>query len=196
MQSVADKYCPGWVLYSGTELVLDKIVSRDKTNYNYRLPPDVSRDDPQCLQQNVSFEQSLVDYVTTVTVVGAKDPITGKRLTYTESIPQADDKRFLNSAYYVGDQLKEVLHADDSLTDPKQLIMKARNRLKISSLTPDGGTSWITNARIRFDPDFRGGDVRKVLNKKCIVDTVQFASLNAGDGEMMDVKFQLAEDWE
>jgi len=197
MNSFAQGHCLNWLLFSdGTQLRLEAPMSRDKTEHNYQLPPDVAVSDKHCLRRNISYVQSLNGFVTSVTAVGAKDPLTGKRLMHTESIPQANDKRFLNTVFYVGKEMKEVLPYDDSLTDMKSVILRARNRLQISTLTPNGLSSWLANVDIDFDADLRAGDVRKLFSKKIVVDNVQFGSLNAGDGESMQAQFQLVEDWE
>lgn len=195
MNSFAQGHCLNWILFcDGTQLRLEKILSRDKTEHDYKLPPDVAVSDKHCLRRNISFEQSKNGFVTSVTAVGAKDPLTGKRLMHTESIPQANDKRFLNTVFYIGEEIKEVLPYDDSLTDMNAVILRARNRLQISSLTPNGLSSWLANVDIDFDVDLRAGDVRKLFGKKIVVDNVTFGSLNAGDGESMQAQFQLAED--
>lgn len=196
MRQLVERHCIGWVLfYNGISLELSSIFGRDKTAFNYRLPPDVTVSDPQCLRSDISTEQSLGTYVTEVTCVGAFDPVTGRRITYTESQPHANDKRFANTAYYVGDELPIEIAADDGMSNKRDLILLARQRLKISRLTPQGATPWMTNTRIDFDPDLRAGDVRKLFGKKCIVDSVSYSSLNSGDGETMTVKMQLAENW-
>src|SRR5690606_41686374 len=53
-------------------------------------------------RSEVNVYQKLDGYVTQVVAVGAKDPLRGERYHHTESIPQADDKRFDDSAYYTG----------------------------------------------------------------------------------------------
>lgn len=196
MQQITERHCIGRTLfYNGTSLELATAIGRDKTTSNYRNAPDVAVSDPQCIRKEISTEQSLGTYITKVTCTGAEDPITGKKISYTESQPQANDKRFINTAYYVGDEIPLEINADDGMNSQRDLMLLARQRLKISALTPQGATPWMLNFPIDFDPDVRAGDIRKVFGKKCIVDSIGYSSLNSGDGEIMNVKMQLAEDW-
>lgn len=198
ISDVAANHCPGWSLYNdGTQLQLKDDSSRDRPTITYDIPPHVGVDNPLCMRGEVDVYQKLDGYVTQVTAVGAKDPLRGERYHHTESIPQANDKRFDGSSYYTGVTITEVLPFDDSLMSDKACQLAARRNLGVTPATPNGKTSWFVDCTVDFDPDVFAGDLVRVYGKKCFIDQVQFAALAAGGDSMetMNLTLQLAEDW-
>ena len=201
ISDVAANHCPGWSLYNdGTSLQLKDDSNRDKPALAYNIPPHVDVDNPLCIRQGdngVNVYQKLDGYITQVTAVGGKDPLRGERFQHTESIPQADDERFEDSAYYTGVTITEVLPVDDSLMSDKACQLAARRNLGVTPITPGGKTSWFVDCVVDFDPDVFAGDLVRFYNKKCYIDQVQFASLAASNTSMetMNLTLQLAEDW-
>ena len=198
ISDVAANHCPGWSLYNdGTQLQLKDDSNRDRPTITYDIPPHVGVDSPLCMRGEVDVYQKLDGYITQVTAVGALNPLRGERYQHTESIPQADDKRFDNSAYYTGVTITEVLPVDDSLMSDKACQLAARRNLGVTPATPNGKTSWFVDCTVDFDPDVFAGDLVRVYGKKCFVDQVQFAALAAGGDSMetMNLTLQLAEDW-
>jgi hypothetical protein len=170
-------------------------LQRDKTAKNYGHYPEVALASPLRLMGETStFTQDVTHYLTSITVIGERDSLTGKRYLASERLPLAEDAAFADSLYQVGHARHETRRASGLQSDTACLLA-ARHALGISPLMPDGLAPWFYEGQIAYDPDFRCGDVVRIGGLKFIAESVKFASLAAEeDAQKLNFRAQLAQD--
>lgn len=192
MKEVVNKWCYNWELLSGAiGLELIQKIGRDRSDLTYDLPPNVSVYSPLCLRSKFQWKQDLTDYVTTVVVVGKKDPKTGIRYTATATNPQGYTAGFEDSVYYIGEEIVLEMSVDESLTSKTACERRARKELDIRGLPP-----YVGEVEIDLDPSLRVGDKPKLYNLKVRCTEFDFGGLNAGgsEGQRVRASFRLAQD--
>ena len=122
--------------------------------------------------------QDISDAITGVTVLGAKNPLTGARYSATETIPQMYVDGFQGSAFWINEERhRTLMPPDDGLKSDDACARVAREKLNITPLTPDGLTPWTAEIELDYDPELREGDVVPIFGARFLVDSIRFASL-------------------
>ncbi len=179
---------------------LVSVGARDRADLAYDVPPAVDVRSPLCLRELAPHEglkltQDVSEFITGVTVIGAKNPLTGERFTWTETIPQAYVTGFEDSLFWIGEERHLTLEVNDSLKSVTRCIQVARETLNITPLTPVGLLPWVLEVRADYEATMRTGDLIRVKGLKFLVEEVDFASLNAGtDAQRRKFRVRLAED--
>lgn len=140
------------------------------------------------------LKQDTREYYTSATFYGKKDPLSGRRFSATASILQATDKRFEDSMFFTGEENHYTAPANDGLQSDADCRLAAREFLNITPLTPQGLPPWYLEGRVDFDESVLDGDLVTVNGVKFLIDGVDFAALDAGDGALMTLSLRLAED--
>jgi hypothetical protein len=194
-QTLIRDCAPGWQQFITAEgIKFARWNQRDKTAKNYRSPPDVDVSSPLCLRGEVTLTQDVSEYLTSITIIGDRDTLTGQRYGASETLPLGDDPQFFDSLYFIGEKRHETRRAGD-LQSETACLLAAREALGITPLTPDGLAPWFVDGQISFDPDFFCGDLIRVTGWKFLVDTISFGSLNAEeDSQKLRFRARLAQD--
>lgn len=199
----AKKHCHGRELFSdATGLRLERLVFRNRQELTYGRPPLVAVDSKLCLRGNWDgsraprLVQDISEYWTGATFFGASDPLTGIRYNATVTIEQAfhEEWKDKQSMFWIGRERHYTAAPDDSLRSKVECEKAAREFLNKTPLTPQGLPPWFLEVYLDFDPHVLTGDLVRIFGVKFLVDTVEFASLNAGEGQSMTAAMQLAED--
>ena len=192
MKEVVNKWCYNWdLLSSDIGLELTPKFGRKRPELTYNSPPAVIVKSPLCLRSKFQWKQDTTDYVTTVVVVGKKDPATGIRYTATATNPQGYDERFKDSVYYVGEEIILEMSVDESLTSQVACEHRARKELDQRGLPP-----FTADVEIDLNPSLRLGDEPKLYDLDVRLQEIDFGGLNSGGSEGQKVKstFRLVQD--
>ncbi len=179
-------------------LLLNKFAARDRPELDFGTPATGAPVRSHlCLRNEWKQRQDVSDYVTSATVIGAKNPITGQRFSATVSIPQATDAAFEGSPYHIGYSLPYYGEADDSLRSDAACALKAREVLRKSAQTPDGlGPVW-SDIIVDMDTSLLCGDLIRIAGVRFLVDSVDFSAFNStssgSDAGQLRVSVQIAE---
>lgn len=198
IQTTVQNHCPGGAIWNdGQGLRLDKNLVRDRRDIQFGTPATgVPVFSNRCLRNQEGFKlaQDARDYITSATFVGKKNPLTGIRVVGGDSIPQASDPRFEDSAFHIGYDIPFVSEADDSLSNIAACERAARDKLNISPLTPDGLAPWWSDNDFDLDPDLLTGDLVQFFGVNFVIDTLELGALTGANAGRMKASVQLAQD--
>jgi hypothetical protein len=195
LQYLSKNFCPGYDLYSDKDGIrLSKFSVRNRPELTYDGPNNVSYLSPLCLRNEFKMVKDIRRYLTGVTVIGARDRLTGQRYVQTETIPQATEPGFEDSLFWLGNDSIDTIGPDDSLTDDAMCLQVAREELNIRPETPQGLPPVFGPGEIDFDPSLVTGDMPRLFGIKAIINNIEAGALAGDKGQRMVVDFQIAED--
>lgn len=198
MQQLVKSHAPRWQLWedeNGLRFTSKSFRLRVDLAYNNEVPTSSKLRLRGKSGEAGGFKltQDLRNYYTSATFVGAVNPLTGLRFTATESIPQATDRRFINSMFYTGIEKHYTAPVDENLRSEAACRLAARDHLNITPNTAQGLPPWFGTIETDFDLSVKAGDIPTVFGVKFLITKVEQGQLGEGS-HRQTVEVQLAED--